>query len=131
MSKDLKRILAVALPIVIVLAVVFIVKEGRPRKDPGARFTYTVYAIDEAGDTYVFTFDGPGLRWPVTYEGKSLAQLYGCRQCKGLFAANTGGMTTMCPACRSDEVGAYDPKFHEPVKAKRIRVERPPSSGKN
>ena len=122
MSEPAKKVLAILLPIVIIAAVVVTIKKGTKPKNPAAQYVYTVYAADKAGENfYVFDFDGPGLKWPVTYQGKTLYPLYGCWDCKRAFPGGAYGIPP-CPFCNSDMVGGYDPERHEAVAAKKINA---------
>jgi len=120
MNEPTKKVLTILLPIVIIVSIVVAIKKGRRPKNPTTHYSYTVYAADEAEESfYVFVFDGPGLERPVTYKGKTLYPLYGCWDCKRAFAGGAYGIPT-CPFCGSDMVGGYDPERHEPVNAEKI-----------
>jgi len=115
----------VILPIIIVVGIVIAVKRSAPPKhgDTG-EYAYTAFGIDEDGKIYKFGFSGRGLKWPVNYEGKVLKQLYGCGDCKHLFPAQPGVMTTQCPSCGSQNVGGYSEEYHGPTNAIEIRIEK-------
>jgi hypothetical protein len=120
MSSTTRKALAFVLPVIIVAAIALAVKRSHVRRDPASWFSYTAYGIDEEGTIYVFKYDGPGLAWPVTYRGHSLSPLYGCSDCKTLFAGNPRGVTMMCPECHGHNVGTYDPETHGEVEAERV-----------
>lgn len=123
MKKSSNAAWAVVLIIVIVLSVLVTIKRmKRPRYGDFPEYPYTAYAVDDAGTPYVFRFQGRGLRWPVTYQGKLLKALYGCADCDHRFPAPPGTMVTSCPACGSPNVGGYAEKYHGPIQAIRIHV---------
>jgi len=115
--------LAVVLIIVIILSVLVTIRRmKRPRYGDFPEYAYTAYAVDDAGAFYVFRFQGRGLRWPITYQGKVLKALYGCADCGHKFPAPPGVMVTSCPACHSPNVGGYNEKNHGPIRATRIHI---------
>jgi len=120
-----KKALLVVLPIVIVVGAYIAFKGAKPKKHSESKYRYTTYAIAEDGTVYKFGVGGPGLKWPVDRDGKKLKQLYGCAECKHHFASEPGVMTTQCPQCGSQNVGAYDPELHGPVEAVEITVDQP------
>ena len=124
MTKKAKNVLSVVLLLVVTTTAILVARKRlAPPPNTGQYFTYTCYALDVEEDiVYVFSFSGPGLEWPALYEGKRLAPLYGCLDCKRTFAGAIGGITYSCPYCRSHQVGGYSPQDHEAVEAKKIKA---------
>jgi hypothetical protein len=121
-----KKGLLIVLPIIIVVGVYFAYRGAKPRKHGESKYRYTAYGIADDGTIYRFGVEGPGLEWPVKYDGKELKALYGCADCKRVFPAEPGVMTTRCPNCGSQNVGAYDPELHGPVDAVTISIDQSP-----
>ena len=122
-KKSSNAALAVVLIIVTVLSVLVTIRRmKKPRFGDFPEYAYTAYAVDDAGNAYVFRVKGKGLRWPVNYRGRLLKALYACSDCGHRFAVEPGTMVTSCPACGSRNVGGYNVEYHGPIKAKRIQI---------
>jgi len=126
MSNAKQMVLGIVLPVIIIAGIVVTVKRITPQKNRERQeYPYTAYGIADDGTIYKFGWEGRGLKWPVTYEGKELKPLYGCADCKAKFPGNIGAMTSQCPECRGPNVGGYAPEFHGEVNAIEIEIERP------
>jgi hypothetical protein len=123
MSEGRNKIVGIAVSILIAAGIAAtIIRTRHPeRKESGYR--YTAYAVDEDGKAYELLVNGPGLKWPVHYKGKTLTKLYGCEECRRTFPAQ--GMVTACPYCGSSSVGGYNTEIHEPLDIEKIKIEQP------
>jgi len=121
-KENVKKVLVPLLPVVIIVSLVFVYKGAtrEPHRESG--YDYTTFGIDDGGTIYTFEVRGPGLHWPVEYEGKELKPLYGCSDCGHLFPGNIGAMTTRCPECESSRVGGYDEEVHGPLKVEPVKI---------
>jgi len=129
LSKEMQLFLAIMLPVVIISAIVLAVVRMKPATVSGRSFSYTVYVVDETdGKTYFFRYNTP-LRWPATYEGRTLWPLYRCYECRETFTVHVGSESTQCPSCRSSSTGHYGPEEGESMEAEEIDfkdIELPP-----
>lgn len=122
MKENTKKVLVLLLPVVIIVSLAFVYKGATRKPHTESGYDYTAFGIADDGVVYVFEVRGPGLDWPVEYNGKELKPLYGCPACGHLFPGNIGAMTTQCPQCKGGRVGSYDEELHGSLKVEPIRI---------
>jgi len=121
LTKKAQQLLAIALPIIIIVAIVSMIRTAKRPK--GLAFSYTAYAVDESdGKTYFFRYNSP-LKWPATYQGRTLWPLYRCYECGNTFVAHVGSESTRCPSCGSSSTWDYGPETGESIEAEEIDLE--------
>jgi len=122
MDKTKQEILFVGTLILIVVAIVVgYMRLKTPKAEAiGRSFSFTTYAMDETDNSiYFFGHDSP-LRWPITYQGRTLWPLFRCSQCERTFVVHGDNERHPCPFCNSTQTGHYPKRFADAINAEKI-----------